>query len=382
MMLPMRRFALLLPALAFSALALRPAPARAAAAPAPTPTSTPVLWTDNNIPAPVLKSLVKAQDLALDLRYDQALARIRAATLKAPRHPLCGVFLVATLLSRMQENFRAGAKQVPDSFFVQADRLVARCEAQREAYPDSPYPCLYLGAAYGMRGLAKLYAGHYLQSYFDGKHGDALLKQAVAIDPTLYNAYMGLGQFEYYCGSLAGILRFFLDLHGSMSKGLAMLKLCEDKGTYASRPSEVYRVQLMTGRRDYAAAAPELLVVRSRYPDDYTSAKAVFRCLGAGVNTPAMRAAAEAVLKRLDQGWRPPRYAHVNRDAMRLSLAKACLAAGDGVGARGPLSALLAAPEPWHTRALDLLSPTTGAAAPFSALSPTAAVAATPSPAL
>ncbi|HTA17625.1 MAG TPA: hypothetical protein VK786_07755 [bacterium] len=314
-----------------------------------------VLWTDRNIPQPVLERLIQAQDLALDLRYDEAEAMIRAATPQAPDHPLCGVFLLATLLSRIQENFKAGIQTVPPSFFREADRLVDRIQRQREAFPRSPYPCLYLGAAYGIRGLAKLYAGNYIASYWDGKNGAALLKEAVARDPTLYNADMGLGQFEYYCGTLAGVLQFLLALPGDPEKGLAMLKTCQDKGSYAAWPCEAYRVRLMTSERnDFTGAAQDLVVLADRYPDNYDFAIAVFKSLDAGVNTPAMRGAAERALRRMDQGWVPPSYAHMDENALRMGLVRACLAAGDRASAAGPLRDLLAQPEPWHGRAADL----------------------------
>jgi len=314
------------------------------------------LWTDQNIPPLVLARLSQAQDLALDLRYDEAEAMIRAVTPKAPEHPLCGVFLVATLLSRIQESFKTGTKVVPPSFFKEADRLVESIGKQRAEFPDSPYPRVYLGAAYGMRGLAKLYSGDYLASYWDGKKGAALLKEAVAKDPTLYNAYMGLGQFEYYCGTLAGVLQFILALPGDPDKGLAMLKTCGEKAGYAAWPCRAYRIRLMTGERhDFVGVEPELLALSVRYPDNYDFALAVFRALDAGINTPALRRAAGGIVQHMEHGWLPPAFVHMDKDALRLSLAQASLAAGDAAGAAAYLDVLLARPEPWHSRAEALL---------------------------
>jgi len=318
--------------------------------------SGPVLWTDDNIPAPVLERLTEAQDLALGLRYGEAEALIRGAQPQAPEHPLCGVFLVATLLSRIQEAFKSGAKEVPPSFFTEADALVAQCQRQLDAFPASPYPRLYEGAAYGMRGLAKLYAGNYVGSYWDGKKGAGLLREAVDIDPQLYNAYMGLGQFEYYCGTLGGVLQFLLALPGDPDKGLSMLKTCEDKGTYAAWPCKAYRIRLMTGERhDFAGSEPELAALVGRYPGNYDFALAVFQALDAGVNTAALRRAADDILRRLDQGWQPPKHAHCDPAAMRMDLAKACIAAGDKDSAAANLKILLGQPEPWHGRAAGLL---------------------------
>lgn len=319
--------------------------------------ATQQLWTDDNIPAPVLQKLTEAQDLALSLRYDEAEAMIRDAMPQAPDHPLCRVFLVGILLSRIQENFKNGAKEVPKPFFAEAGTLLDEAAKQHEAFPQSPYPLLYLGAGYGMRGLARLYAGNYLGSYVDGKKGAGLLKQAVAIDPGLYNAYMGLGQFEYYCGTLGGVLQFLLALPGDPVKGLAMLKTCEDKGTYAAWPCKAYRIRLLAGERnDYAAAEPELAALVSRYPGNYDFARAVFQALDAGVNTAALRSSAADILRRMDQGWSPAPYAKLDRDEMRLDLAKACISGGDKDDAAAQLKKLLAEPDPWRARAEALLN--------------------------
>ncbi|HXC62917.1 MAG TPA: hypothetical protein VNZ67_01100, partial [bacterium] len=315
------------------------------------------LWTDDNIPPEVLRKLTDGQDLALSQRYDEAEALIRQAQTEAPEHPLCGVFLVATLLSRVQEQFKEGRKEVPPDFFNEVDHLVAQVEAQAKDYPSSPYPKLYLGAAYGMRGLAKLYAGSFISSYFDGKKGAEMLRQAVALDPQLYNAYMGLGQFEYYCGTLSGVLQFVLALPGNPDKGLAMLKDCEDKATYAAWPCKAYRISLMlSDRHDYRNSEPELAALLARYPGNYQFSREVFNALAAGVNTAALRRSAGDVLRRLDQGWVPPKYADIDPDRCRLVLAQACLQAGDRPEAETQLRRLADAGHgPARDKARDLL---------------------------
>ena len=320
------------------------------------------LCTDDNLPPGVLQQLTDGQDLALNQRYDEAEAKIRRAQSQAPDHPLCGVFLVATLLSRVQEQFKEDRKDVPPEFFNEVDHLVAQAEGQSREFPKSAYPRLYLGAAYGMRGLAKLYAGSYISSYFDGKKGAEMLRQAVALDPKLYNAYMGLGQFEYYCGTLSGVLQFVLALPGNPDKGLAMLKDCEDKATYAAWPCKAYRVSLMlSDRHDYRDSEPELAALLARYPTNYQFAREVFNALAAGVNTGALRRSAGDVLRRLDQGWAPPKHAAINPEHCRLVLAQADLEAGDLAEAQAQLRSLAdngRGPERDQARALLKAMPT------------------------
>jgi tetratricopeptide (TPR) repeat protein len=298
------------------------------------------LYTDQNMPAEVMQQLMRSQDLALDLKYDEAEVQLRAARDRVPEHPLGNVFLLATRLSQLQESIRQGQKRVPDGFFQDVNELIVQAQAQAQAHPESAYPKFYLGAALGCRGLAKLYTGHYLDSYFDGKNGVALVREAVAIEPQLYDAYMGLGQFEYYCGSLGPMLRFFLALHGSEEKGLEMLQTCGEKATYAAWPCRLYRVKLMVSERgDYVGSAKDLSDLIARYPDNYDLVQQVFLCLDHGAREPALVAAAESLVQRLKQGWKLPAYAHVKLEDCERILANAKGPAPIPVHRPGPMEA-------------------------------------------
>jgi hypothetical protein len=282
------------------------------------------LYTDKNMPPEVMVQLMHSQDLALDLKYDEAEAELRRARALVPDHPLGGVFLLATRLSILQESIRQGHLEVPKDFFNEVNALIDQAQAQGIAYPQSAYPKFYLGAALGCRGLARLYTGHYLDSYFDGKNGVDLVRQAVAIQPDLYDAYMGLGQFEYYCGSLGAMLRFVLALHGSEEKGLEMLKTCGEKATYAAWPCRLYRVKLMVSeRKDFIGSAADLAVVMQRYPDNTDLARQVFVCLQNGSDDPALIALGESLLARLKGGWKVPAYAHLELPFCEEALATA-----------------------------------------------------------
>lgn len=318
----------------------------------------PLLYTDSNLQPDLLRELEQAQDLGMSLEFERAEKSIRAVMAKAPEHPLGPVFLLATLLSKTQEDFRRGKRKIADNFMHEADALIAMAEAQHKAFPDSAYPRLYLGAGYGARGLAKLYVGSYFASYRDGKRGVDHLKAAVAIEPELYNAYMGLGQFEYYCGTLGSVLQFLLALPGDPDKGLAMLKTCEERASYAAGPCKAFRVRLIiSDRKDYAAVEPELAALVARYPGNYDFSIAVFEALDSGLNTAALRRSGEEVLRRIEHGWSIPPHARFDPQAAALTLGLAYINASQRSealphlerAAQGPKAALA-------KRASDLLA--------------------------
>ena len=316
------------------------------------------LYTDQNVPRDIYEKMLKSQDLALNLHYEEAEKQLREARASIPDHPLGGVFLLATRLSILQESLRRGNKEVPKDFFKEVDALIAQAQAQAEAYPKSAYPKFYLGAALGCRGLAKLYTGHYLDSYFDGRNGVDLVRQAVAIEPTLYDAYMGLGQFEYYCGSLGGMLRFVLALKGSEEKGLEMLQTCGEKATYAAWPCRLYRIKLMIREQhQYEPEAKELSLVIDRYPDNFDLLRDLTLSLDHGVKDPDLLKQAERLLAHLKAGWDLPDYAKVDVPALELSIAKAWLADGLWQNAAPHLQGLAKGKGPVADEAQGLLKP-------------------------
>lgn len=319
------------------------------------------LDTDFNLAEPVYQELLISQEASLRLSFDEAERLLDAAERKASGHILVDLFRSASMLSRLQDDLGTDKRdpKVYTAFHAAVDKLIVKAEVQAKAFPKDPYAKLYLGAGYGCRGLAKLYQGQYFSSYLDGKRGANYLKEGVALDPAIYNAYMGLGQFEYYCGRLSGVLQFFLDLKGDEKKGLAMIGLAIDKGTYARWPALVYRAKtLAIEQRDIAGAVPDLELVCERYPTNHHLARV---CLDIARDTraqdPRIRRLALDVLKRLDQGWAPPAGVELPVEAARFAVAESLAADKLHKDARLQYQRLLQAKDPAiQTRAREALA--------------------------
>jgi hypothetical protein len=240
------------------------------------------------------------------------------------------------------------------------DTLVGMGEAREKMYPESPYPKMHLGAAYGCRGLVKLQQHSYLGSYHDGKKGVEYLQKAVAIDPKQYDAYMGLGQFEYYCARLNGLLQFMLDLQGDEKKGIEKMKLCEAKGSYSVWAVRVFLLKILAyDQRNWAEVEPRLELVYKSFPRNYHHVRLVATyAMGNGMDKAKSRELMELACAQWDAGWRPPAYVKsFGFEPARLELARHYLGADKPLLARHHLEALVhSSDEGLSSMATSLLS--------------------------
>ena len=274
--------------------------------------ASPSAKADPSLPTPVLQQLLDCQDAYYHLHFEQAESLAGAAIQAAPEHPLPRIFLSGAVLARIQEQQEARHFERADIQRFHEDCALALAKSQ--AWLDQKHDALghfYLGAALGARGLVQLYQGHYLSAYGDGKQADKHLREAVQMDPSLDEAYVGLGQYEYYCAHLAGFLRLFLNLHGDSGLGIAWLERCAQSPSYARLAAAFTLARIYsTEETDYPKALPWIQLLQARYPDNHDLQDYAIRTAkGLGLATPQAQALLMPVCAQWDQGWRPPVYA-------------------------------------------------------------------------
>jgi tetratricopeptide (TPR) repeat protein len=132
-----------------------------------------------------------------------------------------------------------------DSHFEDLDRVaIHKAEARVRAHEDVAHNLLYEGFAYALRARLDGLHDRDLPTARAGKKMRGLLLQALEIDPTLTDAYLGIGIYNYFVDSLSSIVKFlsiFIGLPGgSRTEGLRQLQLCAEKGELASSEAKFY----------------------------------------------------------------------------------------------------------------------------------------------
>jgi tetratricopeptide (TPR) repeat protein len=104
-----------------------------------------------------------------------------------------------------------------EEFRTKADAAIAVIEAWTNREPKRAEAWFYLGGAYGARAQWRVLREERLAAARDGKRIKNALEQAVAIDPSLQDAYFGIGLYHYYADvapAAVRMLRWMLLLPG------------------------------------------------------------------------------------------------------------------------------------------------------------------------
>ena len=114
-------------------------------------------------------------------------------------------------------------------------------EKYKDKDPDNPEAFYYLGATNGILAIYHVLNSSYIKGYIHGRRGKNYLQDAVKMDSTFYDAYLGLGIFHYYVDLLPGILKFFagiLGFYGDRALGIQEIKLTAAQGQFFQAEGE------------------------------------------------------------------------------------------------------------------------------------------------
>lgn len=114
------------------------------------------------------------------------------------------------------------------------DQAVAAADAWTRREPGRGEAWFYLGAAYAVRVQFRAIRNERLAAARDGKRIKDALERALALDPSISDAYFGIGLYHYYADiapTAFKILRFLLLLPGgNRAQGLAEMVRARDRG--------------------------------------------------------------------------------------------------------------------------------------------------------
>src|SRR5262249_13433551 len=130
----------------------------------------------------------------------------------------------------------------------------------------------YLGAVYGMQARMLFVEQQYVKALLAAKQGVTYLQQCVARAPDWYDAYAGLGTYQYVLsrvpGVWRGIVQRLIGIAGDRDQGLQALEQAHKAGRLAvsEAGSLLAKIYVLPGEEQYDKAHVLLEDLVQRYP--------------------------------------------------------------------------------------------------------------------
>jgi hypothetical protein len=175
--------------------------------------------------------LAALYDLVLDARFDEAEAQLKTACPPAPQGA-CDTLRSVSLSWQILINPESRA--LDPRFNALASSTIAANDAWTRQEPRRAEAWFYLAGSLAPRVQWRVLRGERLGAAVDGKRIKDALERALELDPTLNDAYFGIGLYHYYADvapTAAKVLRWLLFLPGgNRVQGLAEMLRTRDRG--------------------------------------------------------------------------------------------------------------------------------------------------------
>lgn len=187
-----------------------------------------------------VSALARVYHDILDARFEQAEQELREGCGGAP--PVaCDILATVETWWRIQMD--PANTSLDSRMRAGLDQAIAAAEVWTKREPRRGEAWFYLGAAYAVRVQFRAIRNERLAAARDGKRIKVALERALALDPSINDAYFGIGLYHYYADvapTVLKILRFLLLLPGGdRAQGLAEMVQARDRG------------ELLRGEADY-----------------------------------------------------------------------------------------------------------------------------------
>ena len=154
------------------------------------------------------------------------------------------------------------------------DLAIRKAAARRQAHQDEARNTVNEGMAYGLRARFYGLRDSDLPTARAGKRMRALLLKGVALDPSLTDAYLGLGIYNYFVDTLPTIvklLKFLIALPGGDRElGLQQLRQAAEKGDLVRDEAKFYLAKDFSrgNERQFARSLELFQQLGHDYPDN------------------------------------------------------------------------------------------------------------------
>lgn len=190
------------------------------------------------------KKIIEGLEQGYHFNWDKSEEIFRDIIKKYPSRPegyhfLSGIYVWFYLSSKNRNDLNV--------FTAYSDSAIDRGLELLEKNEDNDTILCLLGSNYSYRAIAFATAENYLDAVWAGKKSESYLTEALENNPERYDAYLGLGLYNFATGQTPGAFRWVLKLAGmggDKELGIQYIQLAAEKGKYNKIEAQYYYSQV------------------------------------------------------------------------------------------------------------------------------------------
>ena len=186
-----------------------------------------------------------------NLDYDTAQANIQKVFDAYPDHPFAHFGNAMIAWSRYEYEFETSDDNQRKVFEKILDDSIDGIKRWIKKNPKDSNGYMGIGALYGLRALFNMRNRNWVTSYFAGRKAISNLEKSLELDPTYYDAYFGLGIYQYFAGTLPSVIKVLariVAIKGNPQQGVSYLNLARTKAHFTADSAKLILIEVQNTR--------------------------------------------------------------------------------------------------------------------------------------
>lgn len=203
------------------------------------------------LPPEVMEAATEGVNGVYSLDFATAEKNIQKVFSLYPDHPFAHFGNAMIAWARYEYEFETSDEKQRKIFERILDNSIEGTKRWLKKNPQDANAYMGLGALNGLRALFNMRNRNWVTAYFSGRKAIYNLEESLKIDPTYYDAYFGLGVYEYFAGTLPRVIKILatiVAIKGNPDTGVKYLNKAREQARFTQDSAKLILIQVQNTR--------------------------------------------------------------------------------------------------------------------------------------